>query len=163
MPSEGKNISEYTRLQKWLYWAVVVPIALQYLAFGDIAQVFGQGLDAGELPYTAVAVGHIVSGVLVLLLSIWRLGLRLRHGPPPPPDQEPWLARLGAKATHLAFYALLFLMPLTGLAAWFVPSERMGEIHDLGQLALLYLMSAHVLAVLVHQLWWRTGLISRMT
>jgi cytochrome b561 len=54
-------------------------------------------------------------------------------------------------------------MPLSGLLAWFLPSEALGGLHDLGQSILLWLIGLHVTAALVHQLWWRTDLIGRMT
>lgn len=59
---------------------------------------------------------HKSVGVAILVLGAARLAVRAFAPPPPAPPGEP-LWRLGvAKATHLAFYALIFLMPLLGWA-----------------------------------------------
>jgi cytochrome b561 len=133
------------------------------MAFDGIGRAFGTGMREGSLAYTAGTVGHIVAGTLILGLTAWRLGLRLSRGAPSAPPEEPGLAQMAAHAAHWAFYALLLALPLSGLLAWFLPSRTLGELHDLGQTVLLWLIGLHVAAVLVHQLWWRTGLFARMT
>jgi cytochrome b561 len=153
----------YSRTQKRLHWTIAALVGAQYLAFDGIGRAFGAGFREGSFAYTPGAVGHIVAGTLILLLMAWRLGLRLTRGTPPAPDEEPALAKLAAHAVHWAFYGFLIALPLSGLLAWFLPSRQTGDLHDLGQAVLLWLVGLHVGAVLVHQLWWRSGLIARMT
>lgn len=63
---------------------------------------------------------HKSLGLLVLLLTLIRIGWRLRHPPPPSPLVGP-MARL-AGATHGALYGFLLLAPLAGyLASSFTP------------------------------------------
>ena len=57
----------------------------------------------------------------------------------------------------------LFALPLTGAVAWATVSETMGEVHEALRGLLLILILAHIGAVVVHQLVWKTGLITRMT
>ena len=108
-----------------------------------------------------MVVGHLVAGVVIFVLMIWRFSLRLGRTVPPP-AAEPALARRASAAVHLAFYALLILLPPTSAAAWFLGSRTFGEVHDIGQIVLMYLVGLHVAAALVHQFWWKTGLLSRM-
>jgi cytochrome b561 len=86
---------------------------------------------------------------------------RQRHAAAARSRAAPRRARRQGRA--LGFYGLLLALPLSGLFAWFLPSEALGGLHDLGQTLLLWLIGLHVAAALVHQLWWRTNLIGRMT
>jgi cytochrome b561 len=57
---------------------------------------------------------HKSIGMLVLLLSLVRLGWRLGHRPPPLPDSvKPWEKGL-AHAAHWLLYAFMILIPLSG-------------------------------------------------
>ena len=163
MPNATAHPDSYNRTQKLLHWTIALLVGAQYLAFDGIGRAFGAGFREGSFAYTAGTIGHIFAGSLILVLMAWRLGLRLTRGTPPAPDAEPAVAKLAAHIVHCAFYGLLLAMPLSGLAAWFLPSREIGGLHDLGQTVLLWLIGLHVAAVLVHQLWWRSGLIARMT
>ena len=57
---------------------------------------------------------HKSVGVTILVLSIGRLAWRLMHKPPHLPDLMPAWEKAAAKAVHWIFYALLFILPLTG-------------------------------------------------
>jgi cytochrome b561 len=68
---------------------------------------------------------HISVGLTVLLLVLARIGVRLSHPIPPlSADTEAW-ERVVIRATHLAFYLLLLVMPLTG---WAIVSAHKGPI-----------------------------------
>ena len=152
----------YSAWQKGLHWTIVVLVGLQYLVFDAIGHAYHQALRGSGTTYTTAVVGHIVVGILILALMIWRLTLRVGR-PVPPLVAEPPLMRRASAAVHLAFYALLLLLPPTGLAAWFLGWGTVGEVHDIGQTVLMYLIFAHIAAALVHQFWWKDGLIGRMT
>jgi len=153
----------YSRTQKMLHWAIAALVAAQFLLFDGIGRAFATGMRSGSFAWSGEVVGHIATGLGILALMLWRLGLRLRRGAPPPPAEEPALARLAASAAHGAFYALLLAMPLSGLAAWFLQLGPAGSAHEAAKSALLLLIALHVAAVAVHQVFWRTGLLSRMT
>jgi cytochrome b561 len=57
---------------------------------------------------------HKSLGLTVLGLSLLRLAWRLFHAPPPLPQAMPVWEKLAAQVTHIAFYALILAMPLTG-------------------------------------------------
>ncbi|MFN3146774.1 MAG: cytochrome b [Paracoccaceae bacterium] len=152
----------YTRMQIRLHWLVMVFVILQYALHEGIAEAFDAGLDAGRMTLDVGAVGHMGLGLLILLLVFWRIALRQEHGAPPPPAAEPAWAKLAAKATHHAFYALLIALPITGGLAWGMASETLGDVHEVLRALLLLLILLHVGAVAVHQLVWKTDLLTRM-
>lgn len=149
----------YTRTQVALHWLTVLLVAMQFLLSDGIEDAY----EAAPGQFTPGAALHVLPGVLILLLTLWRLALRLRHGAPPPPETEPAWAQLAAKAAHLGFYGLLVLLPLSGMAGWTLGIEAAAEAHEALTSLMLLLIAAHVGAVLVHQLVWRTGLMARMS
>jgi cytochrome b561 len=153
----------YTTLQIVLHWATVVLVALQYLLHDGVVAAFDRGLDTGTMSFTGPALAHMAGGALILGLVSWRLLLRGDHPPPPPPAGEPsWSAWL-APLVHRVFYAILIALPITGALAWGLASEFMGDTHEALRAALLFLIVAHVGAVILHQAVWKTGLLTRMT
>jgi cytochrome b561 len=57
---------------------------------------------------------HKSIGILVLLLSLVRLGWKLSHKAPPYPEtMRPW-EKLAASSVHALLYAIMIGMPLTG-------------------------------------------------
>ena len=152
----------YTALQIGLHWATAVLVALQYLLHEAVAEAFDAGLEAGSMTFTTGAVAHMAGGTLILGLAAWRLILRSERPAPPPPGGEPgWAAWLGP-LVHLMFYGLLLALPITGALAWGMPSELMGDLHEALRAALLFLIIAHLGAVILHQAVWKTGLLTRM-
>lgn len=72
------------------------------------------------------------------------------------------MLRKAAHWGHLALYALMILMPLSGLAAWFGGLEAAAEVHEAMKPLLLILVAVHVAAALWHQFWLKDGLLLRM-
>ncbi len=159
----GVAPNEYTSLQKRLHWLVAMLLLVQYVLLDSMGKPFRQILETGVASYTTVTIGHIAIGALIFALAAWRIALRVRDGAPEAPAEEPPAFRLGAKIAHVAFYALLFGLPISGTVAWFGGIHDVGEIHEIGTNVLMALAAIHVVAVLVHQFWWKTGLIRRMT
>ncbi len=158
-----KISAAYTPLQKALHWVVVGLLLLQYFVFDGMGRPLKDSIDAGTPVYTTTVYVHILIGATIFALAAWRLGLRARFGAPAAPEAEPEMFRVAAKAAHLAFYVLLLGLPIGGMAAWFLQSGTLAEMHEIGTKLLLLLALVHVAAVLVHQFVWKTGLIQRMT
>jgi cytochrome b561 len=107
---------------------------------------------------------HAYVGVSILALVVLRLILRFTRGVPASPPQEPPIFRMAATAAHAALYILLVAMPLTGMAAYYLGYGSAGELHaDVLKVALWVLISGHVLGALVHQFYWKTNVLRRMT
>lgn len=154
----------YTKPQIVLHWVTVALVLAQFLFHDGIADAFDKGLEAGAgaMTLTLPAAMHLGGGMIILGLTIYRLFLRTSDGTPPPPEGEPGWAALASKGAHLAFYGLLFLLPVTGAVAWAQRSEAAGNAHEVLRALLFFLILAHVGAVLMHQFVWKTGLIRRM-
>ena len=148
--------------QRLLHWAVVILLLLQYVVFESMGRAFRTLMESGTATYGTTQIAHIGIGIAVLVLALVRVALRLRDGVPPPPTGEPDLFVRLSKLTHLALYALLFLIPLAGLVAWFGQVRMAAEAHEVMASALQALVLLHVGAVLVHQFYWKTNLIRRM-
>jgi len=68
---------------------------------------------------------HISVGLTVLLLVLARIAVRLSHPIPPLAADTPMWERVLARGTHLLFYLLLLVLPLTG---WAIVSVHKGPI-----------------------------------
>ena len=153
----------YTTQQIVLHWLTVLLVALQYIFHEGMVAAFDEGLEAGAMTFTPAALAHMTGGALILGLASWRLLLRNDNPPPPPPEGEPGWASWLSPLAHKVFYILLIALPITGALAWGMPSEFMGDTHGALRAALLFLILAHVGAVILHMAVWKTGLIRRMT
>jgi len=152
----------YSRAQITLHWVVMALVALQYLLHEGIADAYEIAEETGQYALSAPVIGHIIGGALILLLACWRLILRHDRGTPPPPEGEPEAFRKIGHLAHLALYALLIALPVTGALAWGGRIEAAGEAHEVLKTLLLVLILAHLGAVGMHQLVWKTGILRRM-
>jgi cytochrome b561 len=100
----------YSNAQILLHW-LTAPLVVLIIALPYFEEFFSGVLGNGANVYTL----HKSLGITVLGLTLIRLMVRLTHGAPNllPPDAvfQQTLAKLG----HYALYALLLLMPITGL------------------------------------------------
>jgi len=107
----------------WLTVALVVVLLLTGLV-GDVDP---------EKPEEAVFMWHGSLGVLVLVLAILRIFLRIaRPAPALPPTMRP-VERGIARLIHIAFYALLFALPVTG---WLAASAEGASVNFFGVVSL---------------------------
>jgi cytochrome b561 len=159
-----KNVTGYSSIQIALHWAVVVLVAFQYVAHSGIEAAWN-AMRAAELPLPDVgmlAYLHIGAGLAVLLLALTRIGLRLTRGAPPPPPDEPKLLQVFAEGVHVAIYVFLILLPLSGLAAWFLAIPAAGSVHVLLKNALLAAIFLHVSGALFQHFVRRSDVLMRM-
>jgi cytochrome b561 len=129
-------MQRYSRPAIWLHWTVAA------LIVGNTAL----GLYAEAAPNDWVRPlidAHKSLGITVLGLAVLRLSWRLSHAPPPMPVSYRLWERTAANVVHVALYALVFALPLTGWAHdsawkgweahpmrlfWLVPWPRIGAI-----------------------------------
>lgn len=159
------TVTGYSIPQKALHWMMALLILFN-LIFSDGMEHWNRLMRRGE-PITpddiASANIHAYVGIAVLVLCLVRLCLRLVQGVPEAPADEPPIAKLVAKVTHWAFYAIFILMPMSGIGKYYFGNDIAGELHG-GPIKLLLwaLIVLHILGVLVHQFFWRTNLLRRM-
>jgi cytochrome b561 len=114
-----KNTAEsYGSIAKWLHWGTAVLFLGSY-----VSVYYRHWFTEKETPENWIALQlHLSIGVtiavVVVLRIIWRLNNRV-------PDPEPGtkLEHLAAHIGHLALYAIMIIMPLTGYIGTGVNTE----------------------------------------
>lgn len=169
---------QWGSVSKALHWVVVLLILM-------MAWI---GLRMGDMPSSPDKVAsyalHKSVGITILALMIARIGWRWHAGTPDELPATPrWQERI-ASLTHLALYALLLAMPLSGWILnsasgfplqWFglfnLPAltgrdqdlrERAADIHELLFWILVALVVAHAAAAFYHHLFLRDATLARM-
>lgn len=141
--------AHYPQSIRAAHWIVVALVTLQFLTGGGMDSAFPESLSV-TVPAPFAAVLHVLSGLSILAVMLWRLTVRLRAKVPPPPADEPrWLQYI-SRGTHYAFYILLIGMPLAGLTAVATGSETVGELHKATSWLLLALVLAHIAGAFWH-------------
>lgn len=170
----------YTRVAIWLHWTIAALIVVN-LVIGLFHDSFPDAFRGSSMGF------HKTAGIIVIFLSIARLGWRIAH-PPPSQDREhkAW-ERFLAKATHRAFYVLMIAVPLAGwifvsAAATRRPLDFFGlfplpflpvprtlgvqgfwhEAHELMAFGIIGLLALHVAGALKHQFVDRDHELARM-
>jgi len=170
--------TRYGALAQLFHWIIAALIVVQ----------FTLAWTADDLPLGARKLGllarHKSVGMTILMLAILRLLWRLWTPPPPLPGGMSRLERVGARATHVAFYVLLFAMPLTGWmmssaknysVSWFglftwpnliakneTAFDFLRTTHDTLSDVLFAIAVLHILAALKHHFWNRDDVLKRM-
>lgn len=171
--------ARYTTTAITLHWLIAL------LLLGQFA--FGLLLD--DIPRGTPARGYYVnlhksSGILIGLLILLRIGWRLTHKPPRLPATMPAWQRHAARASHIALYLCMIMLPLSGyLASNFSrhgikffnlvylqpwgPDDKawyalFNQTHHLAALLLAIFVMLHLLAVAKHMLIDHDGLLRRM-
>lgn len=152
----------YSRPQIRLHWIVALLIVPQFVLHDGISaawRALGQGQ---ELPFSPLVPLHVLGGVLIAALVLWRIVLRLRRAAPALPEGGHPALDLVAKLTHAGLYALLLGLPLSGAVAWFGGVHAAGDAHEVMKTLLLALVALHVVGALYHQFVLKDGLMQRM-
>jgi cytochrome b561 len=149
----------YGQVARGLHWMMATLMILQWFA-GEKSKAFG-GMSF-----------HFSLGLTLMLLVMIRLGWRVSHPPPTLPASSPRWEQLLARGMHLAWYALMIALPLSGilyrqfrgkatswfglidLPAWLGPDKALARLaentHKTLVTVFLVLLALHVLAALKH-------------
>jgi len=160
------------------HWLIAALIVTQFV----LARI-ALGLPLGVRKLALLA-RHKSVGMTILMLAILRLLWRLKHPAPALPAAMTPLERLAARGTHVAFYVLLFAMPLTGWmmssaknysVSWFglftwpnligkneAAFDVLRSTHDILSDVLFAIAVLHILAALKHHFWNRDDVLLRM-
>jgi cytochrome b561 len=164
MPSVA--IDAYSLPQRLVHWLMALLIFYNLL-FPDGMNEWYRTLRRGGIPsvdQVSSANVHAYIGIAILALAILRVCLRVIQGAPAERAQEPFLFRFVAKAVHAGLYTFIFVMPLTGIAAYYFGVDASGSLHAGVLKALLWtLIAAHAAGALVHQFYWKSDVLRRMT
>ena len=170
--------TRYGAVAQAFHWLIAALIVTQFV----LANM------ADDLPIgahkLALLARHKSFGMTVLMLAILRLLWRWKNRPPALPDHMSPLERKLARATHIAFYVLLFAMPMTGWLmssaknysvswfGWFTWPNLIGKneaafdflraTHDTLSFILFGIAVLHILAALKHHFWHKDDVLLRM-
>lgn len=168
-------MQKYSKRMILVHWLTLL-LVLAALVLGNVASEARHAGNATLANYMA----HMLVGGVILLLTLVRFFFRSKDGVPPPLGDTP--ADKVAKLVHYLLYAVLVLLPLTGMMqvvgsdvakaiaagdAALLPARFDGvaahEIHELLVFALVVLVAIHVLGALKHQFVLKDGLMDRMS
>lgn len=152
----------YSATQIALHWIVFLLIVAQFVFNEPMSEAWRVVAKGGEKVMSPGVLAHVLGGIAVLLLAVWRLVLRFTRGAPDAPAGEAPMLRLAAHGTHMALYLLMILVPLSGMAAWGGGILAAGEAHEVLKTLLMLLVLLHVVAALWHQFGLKDNLMDRM-
>lgn len=158
--------SRYGSLSIGIHWLMVLLFVAVYGTV-ELHELFEKGSDPRKLLMT----WHFMLGILVFVLVWLRLAARLSGPTPAILPEPPGLQQLSSKLLHLALYALMIGMPLTGwlmLSAAGKPipffglelptligenkdlAEQLEELHEIVGTTGYFLIGLHTVAALYH-------------
>jgi cytochrome b561 len=178
MPNQKYYPTRYTGVAQLFHWVIAALIVTQF-----VLGWMGEDLPLG-MHKLALLARHKSFGMTVFMLAILRLLWRIWHRPPELPAGMSPIERSLARATHIAFYVLLFAMPLTGWmmssaknysVSWFglftwpnliaqndAAFEFLKATHDYLSDILFVIAVLHILAALKHHFWNKDDVFLRM-
>jgi cytochrome b561 len=179
--------SRYTAVAITLHWLMAAALVGMIFMGWRMEDMRDLAL-AGDLTFAEVQTyynWHKTIGISLLVLALARLGWRFTHKVPPMPDtMKPW-EKLAARATHIAFYAVMIAVPVFGwltASATNFPSylannpalelphlpvsndlyEPLGSIHGAGGWVIFALLALHAGAALKHHFINKDAVLTRM-
>lgn len=174
--SEPRN--RYSTVSLLFHWGIAALVVAQIV----LISLHEGAPRGGPNPYIGL---HKSVGLLILVLTLARLGWRFANPALPLPASTPGWQRILARGTHVLFYLVLIGLPLGGWAAssaarrpidWFglfewpllpVPASRelagrFMDMHELGVAVLYVLLALHILGALKHHFIDRDNVLHRM-
>jgi cytochrome b561 len=168
----------YGPTAKLFHWAIFLLLAAQYAVGSIMPHIGRKTLNEGWVSW------HLSIGALILAVIVARFVWRLFHHVALPDDMPGWEIAL-SRVTHLALYALVFVMTVLGWAAansrgWTVKllgiiplpqlapngsawGHEAGDIHNILVYVLLGFIALHVAGALYHYFILRDRVLQRMT
>jgi len=177
MPNQSSP-TRYGAVAQLFHWIIAALVVTQFV-LANLAEDLPIG--AHKL---ALLARHKSFGMTVLMLAILRVLWRLKNPPPELPSGMKPVERMLARATHIAFYVLLFAMPITGWlmssaknysVSWFglftwpnligkneTAFDLLRTTHGILSDALFVIAVLHILAALKHHFWHKDDVLLRM-
>ncbi len=154
----------WSALSIWMHWLIVLLILVQFVDHDWMEAMWHNFRRGASITSSDVTGGwlHIIAGTTILIAAAVRLWDRFKVGRPPHPTDEPTWALWLSKVTHVLIYAILILMPLAGLVAWFGGVGQAAQVHGLMWNPLLVLIGLHVLGAFSQQFWFKTDVLKRI-
>ena len=174
-----KESTRYSATAMLLHWAIALLLIFNF-GLGERSEDLRRG------PELLWVMGlHKSIGISILLLSLWRLGLRLFTSRPAK-AHDVGILQLMSTAVHWGFYAVMILVPLSGwvlistsrvqmptllfdVVPWpHLPNwghdvhEAAEEVHGILAKVMLPLLALHIIGAVRHQFLLKDALVERM-
>ncbi|WP_392562393.1 cytochrome b [Orbus sturtevantii] len=170
-----KNYPQYSTKQKWIHWLTAILVFLAILLpllRGSLAQYLSGMANLFVL--------HKSLGIMVFILTVWRIIVIIKQGIPEVQPKHEKLQRILSKSVQGIIYLLLLILPLSGylmssrdihflgfitLPALTLPNGVYGvfhSVHIIGAYLLIFLLCLHVLAAFYHHLWVKDNVLKSM-
>ncbi len=156
-----KISKDFSKTQIYLHWIIVALVAFQYLLNRGIVLIWQERME-GKIANEPSLNPHVIVGVIIFILMLWRLWLRFSHGVPALPESESKIAAILAKIITISFYILLIILPLSGISAWILGLQLPALIHVIGTNILLAIIVLHIGAALLHHFVLKTNVLKRI-
>ncbi len=156
----------YSIPQRIVHWLTALLIFFNLLFADGIEEWHHATRGGGQATADQVASAniHAYVGIAILALAVLRLLLIAVQGKPAVPEDEPALAKLAGAIVHGLLYLSLFLLPVSGIAAYYFGIGLSGEMHaEIFTTVLWGILGLHIAAALVHKFYWKTDILDRMT
>ncbi len=158
------STQKYSLIQRVLHWLTLALLLVSFVSHDwmkDAWRAVTRDAVADFTPDTGTQV-HVITGGLILVLTLLRLWLRVKQGAPAPVSGQHPLITIASASVHGLLYLLLLALPLTGMAAWFGMFTDLGDVHEVLFNVAWVLVTAHVAAALFHQFVLKDNLLARM-
>ena len=170
-------MKQYSKRMVMVHWLTFVLL----IAAWFLGDTLAEATDDNKATLAGYIV-HAAAGGMILLLAFAQLVLRRKDDTPTMLADAP-IYQFAAKAVHYALYAVLVVLPLSGVAtlitggagkallagdASLLPKEAdyenlfAREVHETLVAVLIALVVLHILGALKHQFIMKDGLLSRM-
>lgn len=152
----------YTAVQIALHWVSAVLVIAAFVTH-DAMQAAVKALRDGTWSgYDAAMLVHVVGGSTVFFLALWRLEILRRRAAPPLPADEPMVLRAAALLVKILLYAIVLLMPLSGVLNWFGGVALAAELHLLMEPVVPLTIVIHTFGAFYQQFWLKSAVLTRM-
>ncbi|KES18654.1 Cytochrome B561 [Gilliamella apicola SCGC AB-598-I20] len=170
-----QSYPQYSSKQKWIHWSSALLIVITILLL--LAKVTMSNI-LGGMPIVYLL--HKSLGVVVLLLTVWRIIVIRSQGVPDVLPKEQKLKRILSKSIQGIIYLLLIIVPLSGylmsgrdlnvfgfisIPAIDMPNnlhQLFHTMHLIGSELLVILVLFHILAALYHYFWIKDNVLQSM-
>jgi len=164
-------------VSKFLHWVIALLVVVMLIAGYFMTDIANDALKGQVINL------HKLTGITILFLMIIRLLWALANPKPRLPKGTPWFEHWLEWAGHFTLYALIIAQPITGwvgsVAGGHIPhagsvmlnlplSQNKSlagdsfQLHDILAIAIIVVVSLHVLAALYHHFVRRDNILKRM-
>ena len=176
---DARAPQRYPVVLRFMHWLIVAIVVVQFAVAWTMPEIHR------GTPPTGLIDWHLSIGSTILAVMLGRLGWRLSHRVPPPPNDLASSLRGLSRITHYLLYALLIVIPLLGWAnasarGWTVKlfglirlfpllptgspiGRSLGDVHATLATAMLSVIALHVSGALYHAFVLGDGTVRRIT